>query len=413
MTDPDATHGSSSDSGEVGSAAASTGLRVLLAGGGTAGHVNPLLATAAALRATDPMVQLLVLGTATGLEADLVPAAGLEMVTIAKVPLPRRPSLDLLRLPGRLKAAMDGARRAIEQINANVVIGFGGYVSTPAYLAARKLGVPVVIHEQNARPGLANKVGARWARAVALTFASTPLKARVGRTEFTGLPLRPEIAALIEEQATDAGRAQARQQGAAALGLDPTLPTLLVTGGSLGAQHLNEVLCAVMPSIPEGMQVLHLTGKEKDAPVRSVREQAVASGVTSLGSRYHVLDYLPQMEHAYACADAVICRSGAGTVAELTALGLPALYVPLPIGNGEQRLNAADVVAAGGGRIIADAELRTEHVVDFMALVADPVRREPMAQATRGAGVRDGAQRLVALVGAVARAAQRAAAERP
>ncbi|SPT53932.1 UDP-N-acetylglucosamine--N-acetylmuramyl-(pentapeptide) pyrophosphoryl-undecaprenol N-acetylglucosamine transferase [Actinomyces bovis] len=412
MTDPEATPDSSSPADQTAPVPPETGPRVLLAGGGTAGHVNPLLATAAALQTADPSVQLLVLGTATGLEKDLVPAAGLEMVTIAKVPLPRRPSFDLLRLPGRLKAAVDGASRAIEQLGAEVVVGFGGYVSTPAYLAARKAGVPVVIHEQNARPGLANRLGARWARAVALTFASTPLQARIGRTEFTGLPLRPEIAALVEQQATEAGRVEARQRGAAALGLDPTLHTLLVTGGSLGAQHLNEVLSAAMANTPAGVQVLHLTGKEKDAPVRAALEQAVADGANGLEARYHVLDYLPQMEHAYACADAVICRSGAGTVAELTALGLPALYVPLPIGNGEQRLNATDVVAAGGGRMVADAELSTEHVADFMALVAEATRRQPMAQAARGAGVRDGAQRLATLVSAVVRAARRAASTR-
>lgn len=408
MTAHEAARPESGPFGRAAAASAPTGLRVLLAGGGTAGHVNPLLATAAALRQAFPGTELLVLGTATGLEKDLVPAAGLEMVTIPRVPLPRRPSLDLLRLPARMRAAVDGARAAIKQVDADVVVGFGGYVSTPAYLAARRAGVPVVIHEQNARPGLANRLGARWAQAVALTFASTPLQARSGITRTTGLPMRPEVSALVEEQAQASGRAAARARGAQALGLDPALPTLLVTGGSLGAQHLNEVLCQSMPAVPAGVQVLHLTGRGKDAPVRAALEQAVAAGATDLAERYHVLDYLNGMEHAYACADAVVCRSGAGTVAELSALGLPALYVPLPVGNGEQRLNAADVVAAGGGRLVEDAALRSQHVTGFMELVADAARLEPMAQAARGVGVRDGAQRLAELVGAVARAAQRA-----
>lgn len=406
MTDHEAASPGSCPLAGPDAVSAPASLRVLLAGGGTAGHVNPLLATADALRQTFPGTELLVLGTATGLEKELVPAAGLEMVTIPRVPLPRRPSLDLLRLPVRLRAAVTGAAAAIKRVDADVVVGFGGYVSTPAYLAARRAGVPVVLHEQNARPGLANRLGARWAEAVALTFSSTPLKARDGLTRTTGLPLRPQVSALVEEQSDVDRRAAARARGAQELGLDPMLPTLLVTGGSLGAQHLNEVLCQSMPCTPTGVQVLHLTGRGKDAPVRAALEQAVSAGATGLAERYRVLDYLSSMEHAYACADAVVCRSGAGTVAELCALGLPALYVPLPVGNGEQRLNAADVVSAGGGRLVADAALRPQHVVGFMELVADASRLEDMAQAARGVGVRDGAQRLAELVGAVAQAAQ-------
>lgn len=378
---------------------ASRPLRVLLAGGGTAGHVNPLLATAAALRdeATggDPDTDILVLGTKEGLEDRLVPEAGYPLAYVPRVPMPRRPTGDLLLLPRRLRRAVDAAGRAIAQVNADVVVGFGGFVSTPAYLAARSAGVPVVIHEQNARPGLANRLGARWAAAVALTFTSTPLAAAHGRTEVTGLPLRPAIGTLAARLNDDAEAA--RREGAAALGLDPAAPTLLVTGGSLGAQHLNEVMCECAASLPENLQVLHLTGRGKDAPVRQALERADA-GVPGLLERYHVLDYLTAMEQAYACADGVICRSGAGTVAELTALGLPALYVPLPIGNGEQRLNAADCVAAGGGTLVNDADLSSDDVLAFTDLLTDPVRRAQAAAAAASTGTRDGAARLAALI---------------
>lgn len=382
--------------------------RVLLAGGGTAGHVNPLLATAAALR--EPALGgreetgILVLGTAEGLEADLVPEAGFDMSVVPRVPMPRRPTGDLFMLPRRLSRAVGAAAEAIEAVDAQVVVGFGGYVSTPAYLAARRAGVPVVIHEQNARPGLANRLGASWAAAVALTFASTPLRSSRGRTEVTGLPLRPAIGELVARLAEPDGVAAARRAGAAALGLDPRAPTVLITGGSLGAQHLNEVLAAALPSLSPDLQVLHLTGRDKDGPVRAAVEAAVADGAASdLAERYHVLDYLVAMEQAYACADGVICRSGAGTVAELTALGLPALYVPLPIGNGEQRLNAADVVAAGGGRLVADARLTAADVVDFTALLTRPAERGAMAAAAASTGVRDGARRLADLIRTVAR----------
>ncbi|MDO4899599.1 glycosyltransferase [Actinomyces sp.] len=378
-------------------------LRVLLAGGGTAGHINPLLATAAALRndaaGGDPETGILVLGTKEGLEARLVPEAGYELAHVPRVPMPRRPTGDLLLLPRRLRRAVAAAGQAITQVGADVVVGFGGFVSTPAYLAARSAGVPVVIHEQNARPGLANRLGARWAAAVALTFASTPLAASHGRTEVTGLPLRPAIAGLVGRLHADADAA--RREGAAALGLDPQAPTLLVTGGSLGAQHLNEVMCDCIGRLPENLQVLHLTGRNKDAPVRNALEQV---GVDAPGilERYHVLEYLTAMEHAYACADGVICRSGAGTVAELTALGLPALYVPLPIGNGEQRLNAADCVAAGGGQLVSDADLGGDDVMAFTALLTDSDRRRQAAVAAASTGVRDGAERLAALIRYVA-----------
>ncbi len=200
-------------------------LRVLLAGGGTAGHVNPLLATAAALQdpalGGDPGTRILVLGTAEGLENRLVPEAGFELALVPRVPLPRRPSGDLLRLPHRLGKAISAATEAIEAVEADVVVGFGGYVSTPAYLAARKAGVPVVIHEQNARPGLANRLGASWAHAVALTFASTRLKASKGRTEVTGLPLRPAIATLVTQRSTTEGAQRARRRRCPVAGARP------------------------------------------------------------------------------------------------------------------------------------------------------------------------------------------------
>ena len=382
--------------------------RVLLAGGGTAGHVNPLLATAAALR--EPALGgrreagILVLGTAEGLEADLVPEAGFDMAVVPRVPMPRRPTGDLFMLPRRLSRAVGAAAEAIEALDAQVVVGFGGYVSTPAYLAARRAGVPVVIHEQNARPGLANRLGASWAAAVALTFASTPLRSSKGRTEVTGLPLRPAIGALVAERADADGAARARGRGAAALGLDPQAPTLLITGGSLGAQHLNEVIASSLGRLPSDLQILHLTGRDKDAPVRAALERAVAEGAAApdMADRYHVMDYLSAMEQAYACADGVICRSGAGTVAELTALGLPALYVPLPIGNGEQRLNAADCVAAGGGRLVPDGDLAADDIVSFTDLLADPEARVAAAEAAASTGVRDAAARLAALIRSVA-----------
>lgn len=369
-------------------AVAGTTLRsVVLAGGGTAGHVNPLLAVADELRRRHPDIAITVLGTAEGLEAELVPARGYPLVTVPRVPLPRRPTLDWFRLPGRLRRAVAVAREATA--DAQAVVGFGGYVSTPAYLAARGR-VPVVIHEQNARPGLANRLGARWAAAVAVTFPGTPLR---GATT-TGLPLRPPVAALAAARQADA--AAARRAGAEALGLDPSATTLLVTGGSLGALSLNRALSAAAPDlVGAGVQVLHLTGAGKDEAVRDA-----AGGLAG----YHVLAYLAEMQHALAVADLVVCRAGAGTVSELAALGIPAVYVPLPVGNGEQRLNAQPVVAAGGGLLVPDARLDAAWVrTELVPLLSDRSRLDALAGAARSVGQVDGAARVVDLVERVAR----------
>jgi UDP-N-acetylglucosamine--N-acetylmuramyl-(pentapeptide) pyrophosphoryl-undecaprenol N-acetylglucosamine transferase len=351
---------------------------VVLAGGGTAGHISPLLALADTLRDRHPGVDIVVLGTETGLEADLVPARGYRLTPIPKVPLPRRPSLDLLRLPGRLRAAVRAAGRAIDESAAEVVVGFGGYVSTPAYLAARRRAVPIVIHEQNARPGLANRLGARMTPFVGVTFASTPLP----HTTLTGMPLRREIRTL--------DRSASRGEAARALGLDPSAPTVLVTGGSLGAQRLNEAFAGGAARLVEaGLQVVHVTGRGKE----------IAPVVPEGPGRYVVLAYADRMELCLAAADLVVARAGANTVCELTAVGAPAILVPLPIGNGEQRLNAADVVTAGGAVLVEDSEVSADWVADaVIPLVTDRGRIAQMAGAAAAMGVRDGHERLADLV---------------
>lgn len=377
---------------------------VLLAGGGTAGHVNPLLAVAEELRARDPELHLAVLGTAEGLESRLVPERGLEMHVVPKVPLPRRPTPDWFKLPRLLRAAVDAAGAAIDETGAQAVVGFGGYVSTPAYLAARSRGVPVVVHEQNARAGLANRLGARTAAAVAVTFPGT----RLPRAQVTGLPLRPEIAGLLADRARDPEGT--RRRAAAELGFDPARVTLLVTGGSLGAVSVNRAVAAQARAIlATGAEVLHLTGTGKAEDVR-----AAVRGVPG-AERYHVREYLSEMEQALAVADLVLCRSGAGTVSELAALGIPAVYVPLPVGNGEQRLNAQPVVAEGGGLLVADEDLTGDWIAAHLLPLLDPAaageRREMGAAAAR-VGVPDAAARVADLVLDALAEGERLAAER-
>ncbi|MFI7589414.1 undecaprenyldiphospho-muramoylpentapeptide beta-N-acetylglucosaminyltransferase [Spongisporangium articulatum] len=360
-------------------------MSVVLAGGGTTGHVGPLLALADCLRRRDPATKIVALGTVEGLEARLVPAAGYDLEFLPRVPLPRRPSGDLLRMPGRLSAAVSAATRVIE--NADVLVGFGGYVSAPAYIAARRLRVPIVVHEANARPGVANRLGARFTDHVAVAFPGTPLR----HAQVLGLPLRRTI--------TQLDRASQRETGRVALGLDPARPTLFVTGGSLGAQKLNETFGAAAPELlAAGYQVLHTCGRGKTV---------FGDGEAPAG--YLVTEYLDRMDLAYAAADLVVCRAGAGNVSEVTALGLPAAYVPLPIGNGEQRLNAEPVVAAGGGLLVDNADCTPEWVrTRLIPLLRDTQRLTSMGLAAAEFGIRDGDERLAQLVERAA--AQRAAA---
>ncbi len=351
-------------------------MRVLVAGGGTAGHVSPLLALADRLVADDTSTRILALGTASGLEARLVPARGYELHEVPRVPLPRRLGADVFRMPARLGAAVTSAGQAIKRIDAEVVVGFGGYVAAPAYLAARRAKVPIVVHEQNSRPGFANRLGARLTRWVAVSFPGTPLRHAVR----TGLPLRPEIVGL--------DRAASREGACASFGLRPELRTLLVVGGSLGAQRLNDVVPTIAADLAErGVQVLHVSGTGKEfAPPRT-------------DCPYVVVPYVEAMELAYAAADLVVGRAGANTVSELTALGLPAVYVPLPIGNGEQRLNAEPVAAAGGGLLVEDARFDTAWLRRFLLPLLDSSDRlAAMGVAAAGFGVLDADRRLADLV---------------
>ncbi len=351
---------------------------VLLAGGGTAGHVSPLLAVADALTRSFPEVSVTALGTEAGLEARLVPQRGYPLEFVPRVPMPRRPNAAALRFPGNLRAAVVAAGAAIDRTQAQVVVGFGGYVSSPAYLAARIRKIPIVVHEQNARPGFANRLGARLTRHVATTFPSTVLP----HAQCIGMPLRREITTL--------DRRAVREEALTAYGLRDGLPTLLVTGGSLGAQRLNAAFAARAAALSAaGIQVLHVTGAGKDFEPEGTDPEVP----------YRVVSYADRMDLALAVADLVVARAGANTVCELTAVGLPAVYVPLPIGNGEQRFNAADVVAAGGGLLVEDAQVTPEWVDETVVpLAQDRARLDVMATAAAGAGRRDADLAMVEII---------------
>lgn len=349
---------------------------VLFAGGGTAGHVEPALAVADALRKRHPDIDVTFLGTAAGLETSLVPTRGYELALIPRVPLPRRLSKDLLTLPLRMAAAVRRVRHLIQERHVSVVVGFGGYVALPAYLAARGR-VPVVIHEANAKPGLANKVGARWAQVVAEAIPGSLPKA-----VHVGVPLREAIA---RSQQSNQFQARAR------LGLDPTLTTLLVIGGSQGARAINRAMSDAAASLMQGnIQVLHAVGTLNVEDLQALN---------SLDLRYKAVPYIDDMATAYESADLVICRSGAMTCAEVAAMGIPALFVPYPVGNGEQRLNALPLAQAGAATIVDDAQLSGQVIAHWvLSLVNDPARRADMSRAMKALGMRDAGDLMVDLI---------------
>ena len=349
-------------------------MSVVLAGGGTAGHIEPALAVADALRRADPRLPLTCLGTERGLETRLVPLRGYDLELIPPVPLPRKPSADLLSVPGRLAHAVRAAGEVLDRTRAQVVVGFGGYVATPAYLAARRRQIPIVVHDANVKAGLANRIGALFTRHVFTAHPGTKL----AHATCIGIPLRKEISGLDRLALADKARDH--------FGLRPDLPVLLVTGGSQGARSLNlAVLDAASEIRAAGVQVLHLLGPRSGLDVH----------LPAAGPPYVTLPYVDRMDLAYAAADFALCRSGALTCAELTTVGLPAAYVPLPHGNGEQRLNALPIERAGGGLIVADAQLSPRWICEvLLPVMLDTPLVAGMSEAAARLGSRDTDDRL-------------------
>lgn len=349
-------------------------MKVLIAGGGSAGHISPALATADALRRLAPDTEITCLGTERGLETRLIPLHGYPLELIPAVPLPRKPTPRLLGVPGRLAGAVAAAAAVIDRTGAQVLVGFGGYVATPAYLAARRRKIPIVVHEQNPKPGLANRIGSRFTTRVYAGYPGSGLR----NATYIGIPIRKEIADLDRLAMGDKARAH--------FGLRPDLPVLLVTGGSQGARSLNEAAFGAARWLrAANIQVLHIIG-----PRNGANAPAGPSPVP-----YVATTYVDRMDLAYAAADFALCRAGANTCAELTAVGLPAAYVPLPIGNGEQRLNALPIVQHGGGILVPDEELTPEWVRDrLLPVLIDIDQVAGMSAAAASLGHRDADQQL-------------------
>jgi UDP-N-acetylglucosamine--N-acetylmuramyl-(pentapeptide) pyrophosphoryl-undecaprenol N-acetylglucosamine transferase len=356
---------------------------IALTGGGTAGHITPLRAVGEALLSAHPGASLVVVGTEAGREKELLPEGFGDVIEVPKLPFPRSLSIDALRFPGRFARAVSRLRREFRERSVDVVAGFGGYIAAPAYVAAWREKIPLVIHEANALPGLANRLGARLTSHVATCFPGTALRHQVT----IGMPLPRHI--------VDMDREALAPEGYRVFGLDPDRPVVLITGGSSGAKKLNEALVAAVPSfVDRGWQVLHLVGPSLDIP-------------SAMPDGYVALDYCRRMELAYAVADVAISRAGAATVSELAIAGVPSILVPYHVGNGEQHRNARYLADEGAAVVVNQVDVTSAYIdAVVLPLLDDDQRRQQMGQAAKRVALTDAAEKFADMVWAAGKPAQ-------
>jgi len=328
--------------------------RLVIAGGGTGGHLYPGIAVAR--EAEREGVEVLFIGTAAGIESRILPREGLRLATISAGKFKGVGLAAKLRTLVSIPFGISQAAGVIRGFKADVVLGVGGYASFYAGVAGRLLGLPLVVQEQNAYPGLANRILGRLAKRVALGFADAARFFPAGRSEFTGNPVRDGLVKV------------SRGSSYAVFGLSPGRMTVFVFGGSGGAHSINEAVVnalGYMEELTDIVQFIHQTG---DADLDMVKKGYLKSGFAS-----SVRPYINEMAEAYACADLVVCRSGAMTVAELTALGKPALLIPYPFAaNNHQELNARVLEREGAARLILDRDITGERLAaEISSILSD------------------------------------------
>ncbi|MGH2404706.1 MAG: undecaprenyldiphospho-muramoylpentapeptide beta-N-acetylglucosaminyltransferase [bacterium] len=366
-------------------------MKVVLSGGGTGGHLYPALAIAEALRRRRPEVEILFVG-GDRIESRIVPQEGWAFQSIAARALPRRPGLSALLALGVTVAGIAQAVRILWRRRPDVVVATGGYVCLPVGCAAAILRMPLLIQEQNLRPGLAARILARWARCASLPHPDAAPYLGTRRSEVTGVPVR--------RQALEGDRAR----GMARWNLAADRLTLLVIGGSQGARSINRAVSRLgdLLMYDARLQILHHTGTEHLHEVLEAIGHREHVGPPAV--RHIAVPFLDPIGDAYACADLVLCRAGASTLAEITAWGLPAVVVPYPYAGGHQEENAAVLVRAGAAVQLDDGDLDGTALVQIVSsLLDDRPRRAAMAAASRGLGRPNAADIVAGLVEALGR----------
>jgi UDP-N-acetylglucosamine--N-acetylmuramyl-(pentapeptide) pyrophosphoryl-undecaprenol N-acetylglucosamine transferase len=360
-------------------------MNVVVTGGGTAGHVFPALATATALRDQHGATVTFV-GGRDGQEAHLVPAAGFPFIGLEVAAAQTRFSVATMRAAWFAYAGSRACRGLVAA--SDVVVSIGGFASAPAVLAARRTRTPLVLIEPNTVPGLVNRIAARWADAVATTFEGTAARLpSTVRTERTGNPIRPEIATVRQH------RDRLRVEACATFDLDPDRVTVLVTGGSQGARHIDEAVAGALSVLADrrDLQLLVAAGPAHVAIVQDAIDPSATLLVRAVG-------FIDRMDRAIAIADVAVARAGAG-VAELTAGGLPTIVIPYPYATeNHQEVNARELVEAGAARMLLDADLSPSTLAHgILGIVDDQVTRREMAGAAAAWARPDAADRIARL----------------
>lgn len=361
---------------------------IVIAGGGTGGHTSPGLAVAALLERR--RLRHAWIGSRSGVEARLVSERGIAYFAIPTGKLRRYWALEnLTDLTLNVPLGVAAAWRLLGRLRPRVVFATGGFVALPVVLAAQLRRVPVVIHEQTAVPGLANRIAARFARRIALTFPDAAGRFPSARTVLTGNPLRLEL------------RGVPRGEAIAKLGLDPALPLLYVTGGAQGAQRINRTVGEILAPLVARAQLLHQCGDNPATGDRWWLEERRDALPSALARRYTVVPYVgADLGAVYAAAALVIGRAGAGTVNECCHLGLPAIYVPLPGARGDEQLaNARTVERLGGSVVLPQSDLTPGRLLALVQdLLDDPARLKAMGDRARALAVPDAAERILTLL---------------
>ena len=350
-------------------------MRVLVSGGGTGGHIYPALAIATSLR-REYQAEILFLGSDDGLEKEIVPAAGFALAAIKAGKLRRYVSLETITGVMRVPLGMFQAMSIVRKFRPDVAFTSGGYVAVPAALATRVNGVPLLMHQQDVPPNLSNRLAAPLATRISVAFADSLPYFPARKTLLLGNPVR-QVMLDVRDTTPQAARA--------GLGLDADVPLLLVTGGSQGARHLNQVVCQALPGLLEHCQVLQISGKDLYNETRAQADSLLADQDEALRQRYRLVPYLnEEMPLALQAADLVLCRSGASTLSELATLGKPSILVPLSpaVGGSAQQENAAMFERKQAAIVISNDDLRADILVERIAsLLASSEQLAAMAGA--------------------------------
>ena len=350
-------------------------MRVLVSGGGTGGHIYPALAIATQLR-TQHQAEILFLGSDDGLENEIVPAAGFRLATVKAGKLRRYLSFKTITGVLRVPLGMIQAFRIVRKFRPDAAFTSGGYVAVPAALATRLNGVPLLLHQQDVPPNLSNRLAAPLATRISVAFADSLPYFPARKTLVLGNPIRQSMLDV---------RATTPQQARTSLGFDAATPLLLVTGGSQGARHLNQVVCHALPQLLAVSQVLQISGKDLYNETRSLANSVLADQDEALQQRYRLVPYLnEEMPLAMQAADLVLCRSGASTLTELAILSKPSILVPLPpaIGSSPQEANAAMFGRKQAALVILNDDLKPEILVERVkSILTSSTLLEAMSQA--------------------------------